>query len=202
MPSSEILRSTTEAGFLLDSRCRILEWNSGAEELLEHSASDVVGAYCWEVLAGVDVFGNTFCSAACPLRQMIRAREPVHPFELYLRQASRNYRRVRMSTLVLRPGEPEQTETVHLLDPVVVEPDKEHEASHLRQLNRFPHGELTAREMEVLEHLAAGKSTNAIARAMGISAATARNHICHVLHKLDAHSRLEAVAKSRLLGIV
>lgn len=53
---------------------------------------------------------------------------------------------------------------------------------------------LTAREAEVLDCLARGASTSALASALHVSAATARTHVHNVLSKLGVHTRLEAVA--------
>jgi len=52
---------------------------------------------------------------------------------------------------------------------------------------------LTAREREVLRHLARGRGTKGIAEALVVSTATLRNHIQRILPKLGAHNRLEAV---------
>ncbi len=57
-----------------------------------------------------------------------------------------------------------------------------------------PGGPLTERECEVLQLLAAGASTPAIAESMLISPHTARTHVQNVLVKLGVHSRLEAAA--------
>jgi two-component system nitrate/nitrite response regulator NarL len=53
--------------------------------------------------------------------------------------------------------------------------------------------DLTERELEVLDYLAAGLSNKAIARKIDISVGTVKVHVKHVLHKLNLHSRLEAV---------
>ena len=53
---------------------------------------------------------------------------------------------------------------------------------------------LSVREVEVLGMLAAGRSTPEIAIALHISNLTARNHIQNILHKLEVHSKSEAVA--------
>jgi DNA-binding NarL/FixJ family response regulator len=63
-------------------------------------------------------------------------------------------------------------------------------------------GELTARELEVLERLAAGQTNDAIAAELFLSTSTLRNHIQSVLTKLDAHSKLEAVVKGVSAGLV
>ena len=53
---------------------------------------------------------------------------------------------------------------------------------------------LTAREREVLDLLARGASQGEIAEALVISSKTVSAHIEHILHKLQVHSRAQAVA--------
>jgi two-component system, NarL family, nitrate/nitrite response regulator NarL len=71
-----------------------------------------------------------------------------------------------------------------------------------RAPSREPTTELTPRELELLEALAAGTSTTAVAGSMGIGVATVRTHVQHVLLKLGAHSRIEAVATAKRLGLI
>ena len=65
-----------------------------------------------------------------------------------------------------------------------------------------PGWDLTAREREVLSLLAEGLANQAIAKQLGISLATVRNHVQSVIAKLGAHSKLEAVATGVRMGIV
>jgi DNA-binding NarL/FixJ family response regulator len=62
--------------------------------------------------------------------------------------------------------------------------------------------ELTAREREVLEHMAKGLSNKAIADTLFHSVNTVRNYVQSTLMKLDAHSKLEAVATAVREGLV
>jgi DNA-binding CsgD family transcriptional regulator len=55
---------------------------------------------------------------------------------------------------------------------------------------------LTAREVEVLELVAAGHSNNQIAQALVISPKTVGTHVSHILTKLDVPSRAAAAAKA------
>jgi DNA-binding CsgD family transcriptional regulator len=61
---------------------------------------------------------------------------------------------------------------------------------------------LTARQFEVLILLAEGLGTRLIAARMGIAYETARNHVRGLLRALNVHSRLEAVALARDLGLL
>jgi DNA-binding CsgD family transcriptional regulator len=63
-----------------------------------------------------------------------------------------------------------------------------------------PH--LTPRQFEALRLLAEGLSTGQIAERLGVSRETARGHIRRLLAALDAHSRLEAVARGRERGLI
>ncbi len=52
--------------------------------------------------------------------------------------------------------------------------------------------DLTPREMEILCHLAAGRSNKAISRVLGIADGTVKLHVKGILRKLAVHSRVEA----------
>ena len=62
--------------------------------------------------------------------------------------------------------------------------------------------QLTSRELEVLDMLAAGSPNQAIARELVVSLDTAKKHVGHVLGKLGAANRTEAVARARQLGLI
>jgi DNA-binding NarL/FixJ family response regulator len=55
-----------------------------------------------------------------------------------------------------------------------------------------PAGELTARELEVLRLLAAGRANKEVAAELGISERTARTHVSNILRKLGLSSRTQA----------
>ena len=61
---------------------------------------------------------------------------------------------------------------------------------------------LTSRELEVLEMLAAGRSNQAIARELVVTLDTVKKHVGHVLAKLGAANRTEAVARARELNLL
>jgi DNA-binding CsgD family transcriptional regulator len=61
---------------------------------------------------------------------------------------------------------------------------------------------LSARELEVLGLLAAGKSNPAIAQELVITLDTVKRHITHILDKLGAANRTEAVTRARELELL
>lgn len=63
----------------------------------------------------------------------------------------------------------------------------------------LPH--LTDREYEVLEELAQGRGTDDIARRLGLSAKTVRNHISNVMLKLGVADRAAAVVAAQAHGV-
>ncbi len=62
--------------------------------------------------------------------------------------------------------------------------------------------ELTARELEVLQLLAAAWRNGEIARELSISENTVEFHVRHLLQKFGARSRAEAVLKARQWGYI
>jgi two-component system, NarL family, response regulator DevR len=62
--------------------------------------------------------------------------------------------------------------------------------------------ELTSREQQVLELLAAGLDNREIARQLGITYATVRTHVRNLLEKIGVHSRLEAVVRAGEAGFL
>ncbi|HEY5988647.1 MAG TPA: LuxR C-terminal-related transcriptional regulator, partial [Streptosporangiaceae bacterium] len=61
---------------------------------------------------------------------------------------------------------------------------------------------LTDRELEVLRLLAAGRSNQRIAHDLVVALDTVKKHVTHVLGKLGAANRTEAVARARNLGLI
>ena len=62
--------------------------------------------------------------------------------------------------------------------------------------------QFTSREMAVLRLLAAGKANRDIADSLAIAEGTVKTHVAHLLNKLDASSRTEAVATAVRRGLV
>jgi DNA-binding NarL/FixJ family response regulator len=62
--------------------------------------------------------------------------------------------------------------------------------------------ELSERELDVLACLSRGRTTTQIASELFISENTVKTHVRHILDKLDASNRAEAVSKAINLGLL
>ena len=68
--------------------------------------------------------------------------------------------------------------------------------------NKLQDSGLSSREMEVLDCLAQGKTTIQIAGELFISENTVKTHVRHILEKLGASNRAEAVSKAIQMGLI
>jgi DNA-binding CsgD family transcriptional regulator len=202
---AELLSSSSDPAFVIGSQGTIRYWNSAAERVFGRSAGEVVSQPCTRILASNHTSGAPFCSAECPLLESAMAGMPTPAVELSVAVAGGAQRIMRFCSLIAhnQNGEPL---LVHLLHDV----DSQHRLNaavhhflaEVTALSQTPEGcpalgmQLTSREKLILEMLAEGRSTSSIAKQLKISSATVRNHIQHVLHKLSAHSRLQAVLRA------
>lgn len=67
---------------------------------------------------------------------------------------------------------------------------------------RITESGLSSRELEVLDRLAAGLTTAQIAEGLFISENTVKTHVRHILEKLQAANRAEAVSKALQMGLI
>lgn len=191
-----VVAGTADPAFATDCGGKILAWNEAARRLLGYEETEAVGATCYTLLAGRDIFGNLYCSPHCPLMGMTRRNEAVGHFELCLTASAGQMVRVGVSVVTVSDDASADRAMVHILHPAAE-----------RVANGTQHGEagfgseglprLTPRETEVLRLLTDGRGTQEIADELFISVATVRRHVQSILRKLRVHTRLEAVAQQR-----
>lgn len=61
---------------------------------------------------------------------------------------------------------------------------------------------ISERELEVLEHLAAGRSNKEIALRLEVSPNTVKTHVAKLFEKLGARRRTQAILRARELGVL
>ena len=199
------LERSPDAVFVTDRRNHIVFWNDAARLLLGFTADEAVGSACESLLDGCDLFGNRYCSEECPVMRMANRGESVRNFALSLNARDRTSVTADISLLQLRTTSPSDYFLIHLIrsaDPRPPTPAAPAEPPapprprlvSARESPDVRARKLTAREIEVLGMLAAGRATPEIAERLHISQLTARSHIQNILEKLEVHSKAEAVA--------
>ena len=88
-----------------------------------------------------------------------------------------------------------------LLEPVVASKLLRHMSGNVNAQDKLPES-LTDREMEVLQHLAQGKTNKEIAAALFITERTVKFYVSAILGKLGASNRTEAVSIAAQRGLV
>src|SRR3990170_2772128 len=188
---------------------RVIFWNSAASRILGYEAKEVVGRFCFDLVAGGDYQGNPFCRRSCPTIQAAIRGKSVPNYDVLSR--TKDGRDVWLNMSVLPAPDPDGNGAlaVHMFRDVskrrraeilaqqtIAAVSKYSPASDkLALLESYPAPPplLTRRELEILRLLTCGLRIAKIAQSLGIRQSTVRNHIEHILAKLGVHSRLEAV---------
>lgn len=202
------LEGAADGAFAVSEALQISYWNKVAEDLLGFDSSEVTDQYCYQILDGHDEQGYLFCKAYCQVAKKVMTGEPIPNYDLRVRTKEGDHRWLNMSVFTYTAGENRDKKMiVHLFRDIS---DKEQDRRFLRRLlevtrkyhNIPPEHEtrsetllegLTQREREVISLLAEGYGTGEIAHQLSISPNTVRNHVQHILQKLQVHSRVEAV---------
>lgn len=194
----DALALCAEPMFAMNERNRIVFWNKPIVRLLGWSYDDVVGKSCANIFAGDDEFGNRYCCENCPVMSLARRGDPIRQFRLSVKGKDEVVHRLDVASLRFVFPLSRRTILVHTVRPAV---ELEVSAAHaiVSEALAGPHAdarvrELTKRELEIVNMLAAGQTAREISMHLGISPLTARNHIQRVFEKLEVHSKAEAVS--------
>lgn len=213
---AQLVEGTSDAAYVVDHEGVIVAWNSAAERLFGISSAQAVGRRCRGIVQGFDECGLV-CSDHCVVQQHVSRRLPVENFDLKV-QTVDGEQWCNVSVVIVEYRESTEPCAIHIVrrddlrkrlemmvrDFVI---SKTHlsadQATALVSTNREQHkSHLSPREIEVLGLLALGGTTKSIAEQLSVSRTTVSNHIQHILHKLDAHSRLEAIRRAERAGVI
>jgi len=206
------IEGTADAAFAVDGNGRISAWNSAAAELFGTSEAEAIGVQCHNILQctpddGIAVTEN------CTIALKAQSNHPLSNFDLRL-QTKTGKLWCNLSTFLVSEPASGSRHTIYIVHPREMQKRLEQAVSEFVRTqahtpsngvpmisSREP-SVITTRELEVLKHLAEGHSTRTIANQLNISSATVNNHIKHILTKLDAHTRLEAVRHAESTGVI
>lgn len=184
--------NSAEALFAVDADQRIIAWNNEASRLFGYPAAAAIGSQCYRVVGAFDQRGRCFCRSGCPVIRAARAGGVSPTLRLTAPTRESDPVTLDVSTIVLLLGD-SPGPVIHLCRVAGAAPATSMNAAATR---------LTSRERQVLRALCRGSSTDAMAGEMSVSETTIRNHVQHLLAKLAAHSRAEAVALAYRDGLL
>ena len=209
-----LVEGTADVAFAVDTTGRICAWNNAAAELFGLSEAEAISVPCHQILQCADENGM-ISSRDCVIKRTAQENRPVVNFDLRLQTkngklwcnlstliATDPASGIRYSVYIVRPSETRKRLEQALTEFVRTQATSGPPAAIIPSPIPTFNVRLTAREVEVLRSLAKGHSTKAIANELNISSATVNNHIKHILTKLDAHTRLEAIRHAETVGII
>jgi PAS domain S-box-containing protein len=213
----ELVDSTADPAFAIDGLGLIVAWNRAAEAMFGLAAQQAIGRPCSEILQGADECGAV-CSPDCTVQQAVRKHHPISNFDLQV-QTKQGPQWCNISVLIagdagsawpyaiyiIRPNDIRKRLEMLMRDFIVTQTGLPTEqVTKVASVTRAPArgAELTTREVEILRLLAKGATTKGIAAELHISRATVNNHIQHILQKLNAHNRLEAIRRAERAGLI
>lgn len=206
----EALSGAADGAFVVDDELRIRYWNGAAEKITGFGSRDVLGQKCYQILQGYDEERRLICKDTCHVAELALKSEPVSNYDIRSLTNKGDKRWLNMSIITAKMGGNGYKKLiVHFFRDVTQKKEGEiffrkilETASRYHNIpielndNGDPQiliEDLTGREREVLNLLTRGLSSREMAEALSISQNTVRNHIQHILKKLQVHSRLEAV---------
>jgi len=192
-------QTSADGVYAIDAEQRIVYWNAAAERILGYQPSEAIGRFCHELLAGGEA-GTQVCHAECSVMACALRGRAAATYDVRQRTRSGEIRLLNVSVIVLRGSKRRSTLAAHIFRDVTEHRRQDDRVRGLLALTAADRAQdagtadrLTPRETEVLRLLASGLTNAQMAQALGISQTTVRNHVEHLLAKLDVHSRLEAV---------
>ncbi|MBS1793339.1 MAG: PAS and helix-turn-helix domain-containing protein [Acidobacteria bacterium] len=213
----KLIEGTADAAFVIDPNGFVAAWNKAAAELFGIDKKQAIGQACSDILHGVDECGRA-CDGDCSIRRKARNHQPLKSYDI---QVTTNGKRQWCNISVMIVDEPQSTMpyTIHIARPTDLQKRFEMlmrdfvvnetnlpvaNVSEILAVKNTPTNvtELSRRELEILRCLAKGATTKEIADQLYISRTTVNNHIQHILKKLDAHTRLEAVRRAEQARLI
>ena len=212
-----LVDSTSDPSFAVDGSGHIVAWNSAAEKYFAVTATDALGQSCSRIVQGTDECGAV-CGVHCSTMQAMRQQRLIGSFDLMI-QTPTGKKWCNIATLradldnsdlpcavhVVR--EIEFRKRIELLMHDFVRSQLGLSAAKLKDLATLKRSSLldsglSAREQEVLKLIAKGAKTKSVALQLGISPSTVNNHVQHVLGKLGASNRLDAIRRAERSGLI
>src|SRR3972149_6109781 len=210
-----LVESAGDPAFAVDGLGLIVAWNSAAGALFGVKAEETMGNPSRQIVQGADECGLV-CSDVCTVLPAARKRRPISNYDLQI-ETRQGRQWCSVSVLVAQEAESTSPYCIHIVRPtdipkrlalllrdfIVTETGLPPKSDRrLGSLRHIPTGEaeLTKRQGEILRLLVKGAPTASTAAELHISRTTVNNHVQQILHRLNAHTRLEAIRRAERSG--
>ena len=211
-----LVEHTADAAYAVTEEGEIVSWNAAAERLFGYPAKEVLRRRIEDVFDARDDLGTQALAGGgeAATRQWDGASGGVPTFDLQLRTQSGSLIWVEISTIVYLNPRTGRRLFVRLARDNTQAHLQAAQLSHAVEAARrlvdladdtahhAPVTPLSEQERRILKLFASGSNSTAIARKLGITAQTLRNHLHHINQKLRTRTRLEAVTHAQLRGLL
>src|SRR3989344_9544566 len=192
----DIFSRTADAVFVIDSRCEIVYQNEVFADTFQPHGLALPHRKCYELVCRRSLDRNRCCDPDCPVGKTVLNGQVTENFELAVPQDAGSSLCFSVGTLPAHKllGKAAAVVMLRPLDvPKVPASKRESNQPKGGSAPDIDH-KLTRREQQILNLLAKGLNSGAIANALYINRVTVRNHIQHIYAKLGIHSRAEAIS--------
>lgn len=212
----KLVESTSDPAFVVDGEGVVIAWNAGVQELFGITAEQAKGQWCGSIVQGTDECGAV-CSESCMVQQAISSDHPLKNFDLEVQTAS-GKQWCNVSVLTTASNNSIGRYAIHIIRPVDLRKrletlmcdfvinktglSSEQALAILASRTAARQSVLTERETQILSCLARGDTSRSVAEQLHISRTTVNNHVQHILEKLDAHTRLEAIHRAERARLI
>jgi PAS domain S-box-containing protein len=199
------LENTGDAVFAVRETGEICFWNHAAECLFGYSADEVLGRTCSDVLHGIGALGTDVCRDGCAALRCAKSANHIQNFDLKVTTRGKERIWVNLASISFLNRRTGRSLVVHLVRDISAQKKREEVFMRMVAISKevasledtvngaAPIAPLSSQELEILRMFAVGDTAPRIAKSLGISPQTLRNHLHHINQKLRTHNRLEAV---------
>jgi PAS domain S-box-containing protein len=210
----KLLEGTADTGFVVTLEGEICFWNTAAEQLFGYTAESVLNKRCHQVLQGTSSLGTPVCTGECSVQCCIAQGQQVPAFDLEVGTRSGQRIWVSVSTIIFEDSRLRRRLIAHLARDISDRKQAEQSFSKMIDLSKeilsvgdtrsglAPIEALSGQEERILKLFANAKNSGQVAKELGITLPTLRNHLHSVNLKLRTHNRLEAVLHAMKRGLI
>lgn len=208
------LERTSDAVFAVTEQGEICSWNRSAEKLFGYPASEALHKTCYELLDGFGSLGTKVCNGECSVQLCAAHHLEVPDFDLQVKTSSGSRLWVNVSTILFEDLRRNRRLIVHLARDVTQRKKNEEMLAKMVEISqevaivsrdvngKAPVVPLSEQEKRILRLFTKAKNSAEIARELGITLPTLRNHLHSINEKLRTHNRLEAVMHAMHRGLI